>query len=50
MEIACENDVIISKPVATHHDLNITHKILKVIQDNGDEITFTNQDLIALSS
>lgn len=50
VEIAYEDDVIISNTVATHHDLKVTCRILKVVQDNEEEISHTNQVLIALSN
>lgn len=43
------DDVVILETVATWHDLTVTHKPPNVDQNN-EEISFTNHDLIALSN
>lgn len=49
VEIAREDDVVIPDTVAPHHDFTVTHRIPSIVQDNGNENEFTNEDLIALS-
>lgn len=48
VDVAQEDNVVILDAVATNHDITVTYRHPKVIQDNKKN-TLSNQDLIALS-